>query len=87
MMLGLHALDDFKERGLNYGYGDNGLRLGAVKFTLDETRGRLNPSQEELNEGVLRAHQAGFQVAIHAVEESTVEAAAIALESCRRRSP
>jgi predicted amidohydrolase YtcJ len=80
MMFGLHALDDFKERGLNYGYGDNGLRLGAVKFTLDETRGRLNPPQEELNEGVRRAHRAGFQVAIHAVEESTVEAAIIALE-------
>jgi len=87
MMLGLHALDDFKERGLNYGYGDNGLRLGAIKFTLDETRGQLNPSQEELNEGVLRAHRAGFQAAIHAVEESTVEAAAIALECCWRRSP
>jgi len=87
MVLGLHALDDFKGRGINYGYGDNGLRLGAVKFTLDETRGSLNPSQEELNDGVLRAHQAGFQVAIHAVEESTVEAAAIALENCLRRSP
>jgi len=86
MMFGLHALDDLKGRGLNYGYGDNGLRLGAVKFTLDETRGRLNPCQEELNEGVLRAHQAGFQVAIHAVEEMTVRAAAIALENCLRRS-
>ena len=85
-MLGLHALDGFKERGLHYGYGDNGLRLGAVKFALDETRGRLNPAQEELNEGVLQAHRAGFQVAIHAVEESTVEAAAIALENCLRRS-
>ena len=87
MMLGLHALDDLKQGGLYYGYGDNGLRLGAVKFTLDETRGQLNPSQEELNDGVLRAHQAGFQVAIHAVEEGTVEAAAIALEGCWRRSP
>jgi hypothetical protein len=87
MMLGLHALDDFKQQGLYYGYGDNGLRLGAVKLTLDETRGQLNPPQEELNEGVLRAHQAGFQVAIHAVEENTVQAAAIALECCQRRSP
>jgi predicted amidohydrolase YtcJ len=86
MMFGLHALDDLNQRGLHCGYGDNGLRLGAVKFTLDETRGRLNPPQEELNEGVLRAHQAGFQVAIHAVEEMTVQAAAIALENCLRRS-
>jgi len=87
MMFGLQALDDFKQRGLHYGYGDNDLRLGAIKFTLDETGGRINPSQEELNEGVLRAHGAGFQVAIHAVEESTVEAAAVALEGCQRRSP
>jgi predicted amidohydrolase YtcJ len=86
MMFGLHALDDLNQRGLHYGYGDNGLRLGAVKFTLDETRGQLNPSQEELNDGVLRAHGASFQVAIHAVEEMTVQAAAIALENCQRRS-
>jgi hypothetical protein len=87
MMLGLHALADLTERGLHYGYGDNMLRLGAVKFTLDETSGRLNPSQGELNEGVFQAHQAGFQVAIHAVEEGTVEAAAIALEHCLRLNP
>jgi predicted amidohydrolase YtcJ len=87
MMLGLQAMDEFKERGLHYGYGDVRLRLGAVKFTLDETSGRLNPSQGELNEGVLQAHRAGFQVAIHAVEESTVEAAAAALEHCLRLNP
>ncbi len=86
VMIGLHALDEFEEQGLHYGYGDIALRLGAVKFTLDETRGQLNLSQEELNEGVLRAHGAGFQVAIHAVEESTVAAAATALENCVRRS-
>ena len=86
MMFGLHALADFAERSLRFGSGDATLRLGAVKFTPDETRGQLNPSQEELNEGVLRAHRAGFQVAIHAVEESTVQAAVIALENCLRRS-
>ncbi|TET13095.1 MAG: hypothetical protein E3J81_09415 [Dehalococcoidia bacterium] len=87
MMFGLHALADLKDKGLPPGYGDSGLRLGAVKITLDETRGQLNPSQEELNEGVLTAHQDGFQVAIHAVEEGTVEAAAVALEYCLHRSP
>jgi len=87
MMLGLHALAYLIEQGLYYGYGDNGLRLGAVKFALDETSGRLNPSQGEVNEGVFQAHQAGFQVAIHAVEENTVEAAAAALEHCLRLNP
>jgi predicted amidohydrolase YtcJ len=87
MMFGLHALSNLKDRGLLPNYGDHGLRLGAVKIALDKTRGQLNPSQEELNEGVLTAHQDGFQVAIHAVEEGTVEAAAIALEYCLHRSP
>ena len=87
MMLGLHAPADFRERGLYPGYGDSRLRLGAAKITLDEVRGQLNPSQEDLNEVVLTAHRDGFQVAIHAVEEGTVEAATIALEHCLRKSP
>ncbi len=87
MMPGLHALADLKEIGLYPGYGDSGLRLGAVKLTLDEVGGRLNPSQEDLNEGVLAAHRGGFQVAIHAVEEGTVEAAVVALEHCLRQAP
>jgi predicted amidohydrolase YtcJ len=87
MMFGFEALADFKEHGLCYGYGDDELRLGAVKITPDETRGYLNPPQQELNEMVLQAHQLGFQVAIHAVEEGTVEAAIAALEYCLSRSP
>jgi predicted amidohydrolase YtcJ len=87
MMFGLHAQVDITNAGLHPGSGDNSLRLGAVKMAPDEVRGRLNPSQEELNEGVLAAHQAGFQVAIHAVEEGTIEAAAIALEHCLRHVP
>jgi predicted amidohydrolase YtcJ len=86
MMFGFDVLADFTERGFCYGYGDNGLRLGAVKIAPDETRGYLNPPQQELNEMVLQAHQAGFQVAIHAVEEGTVEAAIVALEYCLRKS-
>lgn len=87
MMFGFNALADFKECSLCYDYGDNGLRLGAVKIAPDETRGYLNPPQQELNVMVLQAHQAGFQVAIHAVEEGTVEAAATALEYCLSRYP
>ena len=87
MMFGLDALDGLREQGLHPLYGDYVLRLGPVKITLDEVRGRLNPSKEQLNEGVLRAHREGYQVAIHAVEESTVEAAASALEYCLQGAP
>jgi len=87
MMFGFDALPDFRKHGLCYGYGDSALRLGAVKIAPDETRGYLNPPQQELNRMVLEAHRAGFQVAMHAVEEGTVEAAATALEYCLGRYP
>jgi hypothetical protein len=54
---------------------------------LDETTGRLQPPQSELNQQTLRAHQAGFQLAIHAVEPSTVEAAITALEYAQSHFP
>lgn len=80
MMLGIEALDDFREAGLAYGSGDNQLRLGAVKLVPTETAGKLLPPQPELNRQALRAHQAGFQLAIHAIRETSVEAAIVALE-------
>ena len=87
MMFGRHALVDITNAGLYSRCGDDSLRLGAVKLVLDEVRGALNPPQEEVDEGVLAAHRAGFQVAIHAVEEGTVGAAATALERCLKRVP
>lgn len=87
MMAGIQALDDFLRSGMAPGFGDDELKLGAVKIVVDETSGRLQPSQPELNEMVLRVHRAGFQVALHAIEETTVEAAALALEHSLSRSP
>ena len=54
---------------------------------LDEVRGSLNPSQEELNRLVLEIQDQGRQAAIHAVEETTVEAAIAALEHAARHHP
>lgn len=87
MMLGIDAWDDFRRRGMAPGYGDSGLRLGAAKIVLDETAGGLHPPQEELNRQVLHIHRVGFQVALHAIEESTVEAAIIALEYALNYAP
>ncbi len=86
-MIGPHAVSGMLEGGFHARFGDDRLRMGPVKFMLDEAGGRLNPSQEALNEGVLEAHRAGFQVAIHAVEEGTVGAALTALEGCLKRCP
>jgi predicted amidohydrolase YtcJ len=64
MMFGIDALEQFQEAGLIFGSGDGYLRLGGVKLMLSEAT-RL----PELNEQALSAHQAGFQLAFHCIEE------------------
>lgn len=87
MMFGAEALFQFQEQGLGAGSGDSQLRLGGVKIMLNEIPGRLQPSQPELNQQAFSAHRAGFQLAIHAVEQSSVEAAITALEYVHSQLP
>ena len=87
MMFGIEALSQFREAGLALGSGDNQLRLGGVKIILNEATGQLQPPQSELNQQAIKAHQAGFQLAIHAVESSTTEAAVTALENTYSHLP
>lgn len=87
MMLGAEALSQCQEQGFASRTGDSQLRLGAIKIILDETRGQLNPPQVELNRKVFEIHQSGLQVALHAVEETTIEAACLALEYALQRLP
>jgi len=87
MMLGAEAFTHCQEQGLHLKKGNSQLRLGAVKIILNETRGQLNPPQAELNKKVSNIHRSGLQVALHAVEETTVEAACLALEYSLQRSP
>ena len=83
MMAGADHLDQFLGRGLRFGSGDGRLNLGAAKVMLTATGGVLHPPPDELRHTVLRARQAGFQVAIHAVEAEAVEAAVDALLEAR----
>jgi len=87
MMIGIDELEEFKQRGLSTGSGDSQLRLGGVKVILQTTTGSLNPPQEELDQLVSKAHKAGFQLALHVVEENTVEAAITALEYALSQIP
>jgi predicted amidohydrolase YtcJ len=80
MMFGFDALSQFREAGLGPGSGDSQLRLGGVKIIVSKTTGRLEPPPAELNQQAVTAHRAGYQLAIHAIEESTVAAAIAALE-------
>ncbi|MFC1999428.1 amidohydrolase [Chloroflexota bacterium] len=88
LMIGEGEIEEFAERGLTTG-SDLGSRLslGAVKIVLHSATGSLNPSQEELNRLAHKAHRAGFQLAIHAIEENEVEAAVAALEYALSRDP
>jgi predicted amidohydrolase YtcJ len=85
MMAGARFWRDFIKAGLVTGAGDNELKVGSLKIVLSEATGQMLPSQEELNRIVMEASKSGFQVAIHAVEKSTVEAAIIALELSQKR--
>ena len=80
MMFGFDALPQFQERGLAFGSGDERLRLGGVKILVNETTGKLQPPQDELNKQALDSHRAGFQLAIHCIEPGTAAAAITALE-------
>jgi len=86
LMAGPAELPKFQQAGLTLGYGDSRLRMGGLKIVLSEATGQLYPPQPELNELALKAHRAGYQVAIHAVQPSTVEAAILALEHVQSQS-
>ena len=86
MMFGAGELDSLQGRQPFYDKA-TGSGSGAVKIMIDEVRGSLNPPQEELNRLAADIHRRGLQAALHAVEESTVEAAALSLEYALREAP
>jgi predicted amidohydrolase YtcJ len=87
MMLGLSGFKNREQNDFPCFHNQEQLRFSGVKIILDETTGRLYPPQMELNKLVLAIHQAGLQVAIHAIEEKAVEAACIAIEDALKQTP
>ena len=83
MFAGVERLEELDEAGLRYGSGNHQLRLGHAKIILNLTSGRLHPTPAELKEMVLAAHEKGFPVAIHCIEEDTIAAAAAVLAANR----
>ena len=79
MMAGASRLQEFVNAGMSFGSGDNQLRLGHAKLMVSMTTGALHPGVEELGEMVALCHRSGFPVAIHAVEQEAVAAAATIL--------
>lgn len=80
LMLGYDQLPEYLKHREHINTDTNGLKTGCLKIVISEATGDIRPAQLELNRAVLEAGQAGFQVAIHAVEKTSVEAAVIALE-------
>ena len=86
MMFGAGELDGLQGRQPFYDRA-TGLGSGAVKIMIDEVRGSLNPPQEELNRLAADIHRRGLQAALHAVDETTLEAAVTALEYALKMRP
>lgn len=92
--------------GLRTGYGNDRLRLGAVKIIMDgsiqcytcafnepylskDTRGMagLRYTQEHINAVVAESHRLGYQVAIHAQGDYTINMAVNAIEQAMEKFP
>ena len=65
--------------------GDDQVRLGSIKIMLHESQGSLYPDPTTLREMVWQAHQLGFQIAFHAVEEAAIGIALDAVAYAQRR--
>jgi predicted amidohydrolase YtcJ len=67
--------------------GDGLLELGAVKIVIKELGEDIYPEEDALAEMVAQGHAQGWQMAIHAVEERAVAAAAGALARTLAEAP
>jgi predicted amidohydrolase YtcJ len=99
--LGAHLL----KTGLMTGFGNDKLRLGAIKLMIDgsiggtsaavrepypddsDNFGIIYMNQEELDRQVLEAHEAGFQVGVHAIGDKAVEMTIDAFEKAIKKNP
>ncbi|MGH9321826.1 MAG: amidohydrolase [Vicinamibacteria bacterium] len=96
-------LEDLLETGFRTGFGDDWLKVGAVKILLDgagvsaatydphpgttDHRGTLTREPEVLNRQVLLAHKAGWQIWIHAIGDRAQDLALDAFEAAQREFP
>ncbi len=76
MMLGEDWLDWLASRREEHSPAKDGSRPHGIKVILENDRGRLSPGVGELADLIRRGHRAGLPVAVHAVEETAIAAAA-----------
>ncbi len=83
VMPGVGFLDEFVQHGLTFGFGTGRLNIGHAKMMLTRTTGHVYPHEDELRNMALKARNAGFPLAIHAVEAEAVETAIRVIKSLR----
>ena len=84
MMAGGARLTEFAERGMGFGFGDDRLRLGHAKLMATASSGVQTPSASALRRTAADCADAGFPVAIHAVESEIVASAASAIANAAK---
>ncbi len=86
MMLGARNFHEHNTH--DFSYTENArLFLQGVKIMLDETSGRLHPSQKELDELVSEIDRSGMQAIIHAIEGNAIESAVTAIAGAIAQNP
>lgn len=88
-------LDDVIALQFGRGFGDEWLSFGGVKIFVDGVMGHANGfpyddvkwTPKELNETILKAHNAGYQIIMHALTPTGIRMAADALENALAQSP
>jgi predicted amidohydrolase YtcJ len=87
MMFGNETMPQFREAHMGFGSGSHFLRLGGMKIVPSMISDILHPPEKEMIEQILAAHRAGFQVAIHAVQEKLVAAVVGVYETVKEQAP
>lgn len=105
LMMSSEVLGELERLGFETGFGDERLRIGAIKIVFDgsssgrtaalsepyedvpDNTGILYLSQEELNDMVLAAHRAGFQVGVHAIGDRAISGVLDAFEAALTELP
>ncbi len=105
VLIPVEFLDHLTALGLSTGFGDNRIRIGAVKILVDgslgartallkrpytdaaDTCGMRLYSRGQLERLVKKAHEAGLQLAIHAIGDKTIELALNTLEKALSKVP
>lgn len=80
-------LDHFLEIGFITGFGNNRLKIGGIKLSIDGPGGIVRIPRDELEKVVIRSHEVGLRCCIHAGRTYALEWALDAIEKALKKNP